>query len=94
MKSYLILLFMFLSFSVFADATDPVRPEIEYNCSSDKYLITGSDGTSRSCYPYICSLEDSGKSYSPTCRTQCLDSVQCQAGTVCDPISSQCVTGH
>jgi len=87
MKKFFLLLALTSSFAVFADPGTLQSP-VNYSCTGDQFSILGTDGTVKSCYPYLCNTAVEGQ---PVCKTHCNKSDECQSGKVCDPAAGTCI---
>jgi|GEM_PF-743230 len=89
MKKFFLLLALASSLSAFADPGTLQSP-VNYSCSGDQFSILGTDGTFKSCYPYLCTTAAEAEAH-PVCKTHCNKSDECQGGKVCDPAAGTCI---
>ena len=77
MKIVITLTVLLLSTSFLnAQEIPTIKSEKTYSCSSDLRGITGTDGTYRSCWPYVCNG-------SSMCTVMCATSQDCQSDAAC-----------
>ena len=91
MKSFLVLMAIFISTQLFADQ-NIMRSPVNFSCSSDVYSIVGSDGSTRSCWPYMCDSAGNVETSGISCLAYCNGTDMCQPGTVCDTSAARCVS--
>lgn len=90
----LLLVFLAITMTSFAFAEETstaARTYISYECTSDFLGIVGSDGTTRSCFPYQCTANGSVNNYAVVCKTFCHASTDCQGGKLCVEKTGKCI---
>ena len=95
MKFVILFFIVLFSFKSYAAPKEATRPAIYYQCSEDSFAILGTDGSNRSCWPYICRTEgEADKDYGTGCLTYCHITDHCQPGTACDLQTHRCVKAN